>query len=390
MDSQLRQISQLVQEKRFADARAPLQKYLRANPDSAYAWYLLSFVVATPAEKQKAIRKAVQLAPDDPKYTARLTKLGAAKKRSPVLPLVILGVVLIAIVAVAFVALRPAATPAAESSATTVAQNSTTTGDSSQIAAVASATVESSILSTDETVTPAQEDAEATDDSTNLPTAASEEISTTAAQSLNQTVDVNELPLLAAPTQQSAAPLPTALSSIDGTAAPTQQPQPTEATRSAPEVPTSTPGTIITTALPSVPTVTPGGEAGVALSTPLDIGSGDMRIVAAVRPATTLINDLGGAAANPPAGQEWLLVEALVICSGSDNCAPALSNIRVIGSSGTVYAPAPDFSMPQLFGPGAFAVGQVWGYMGFTVPTSETTLRLALNQGGQTYIFALQ
>ena len=136
--------------------------------------------------------------------------------------------------------------------------------------------------------------------------------------------------------------------------------------------------------------MTPGGDAGVALSTPLDIGTGEMRVVAAVRPATTMINDLGGAAANPPAGQQWLLVESLVVCSGSNNCAPALSNIRVVGSSGTVYAPAPDFSMPQLFGPGAFAVGQVWGYMGFTIPTSETTLRLALNQNGETYTFALQ
>ena len=114
-----------------------------------------------------------------------------------------------------------------------------------------------------------------------------------------------------------------------------------------------------------------------------------MRVVAAVRPATTLINELGGSAANPPAGQQWLLVEALVICSGSGNCAPDLSGIRVVGSSGATYAPAPDFSMPQLFGPGAYAVGQVWGYMGFTIPTSETTLRLALNQGGQTYTFAL-
>lgn len=385
MDSQLRQISQLVQEKRYADARAPLQKYLRDNSDSAYAWYLLSFVVATPAEKQKAVRKAVQLAPDDPKYATRLTKLGTLKKRSPVLPLVILGVVLIAIVAMAFVALRPADVPAADSSATAVAQDGTTTGESSQIAALASATVDTSILSADETATPTL------DSTLTIGPAVSNDFATIIAADINLTPDeTDQAFLLKPPTEQAVAPLPTVVSSIDGTAAPTQAPQPTESTRSTPEVPTNTPGTIITTALPVVPTVTPGGDAGVALSTPLDIGSGEMRIVAAVRPATTMINDLGGAAANPSTGQEWLLVEALVICSGSDNCSPALSNIRVIGSSGTTYAPAPDFSMPQLFGPGAFAVGQVWGYMGFTIPTSETTLRLALNQDGQTYIFALQ
>ena len=87
---------------------------------------------------------------------------------------------------------------------------------------------------------------------------------------------------------------------------------------------------------------------------------------------------------------ERLLVEALVICSGSNNCAPQLSDIQVIGSSGTTYAPVTNLNMPQLFGTSAFAVGQVWGYIGFTIPTSETALRLVLNQDGETYTFALQ
>lgn len=389
MDSQLRQISQLVQEKRYSDARAPLLKYLRDNPDSAYAWYLLSFVTDAPADKQKAVRKAVQLAPDDAKYMTRLAKLGATKKRSPVLPLIILGALLIAIIAITATFLRPTAAPA-DSTATTVAQDGTATLESSQIAALASETgatdaiIETSILSTDETTTPGTDATESTVES---------EISTDSTQetdidstAVNATTDSNSAPSLTDPTAQSAAPLPTAASAIDGTTPPEQATQPP--TRSAPEVPSNTP--VVGTPFPAAPTVTPGGDAGVALSTPLDIGDGEMRIVAAVRPATTMINDLGGSAANPPAGQQWLLVEALVICSGSDNCAPALSNIRVVGSSGTVYAPAPDFSMPQLFGPGAFAVGQIWGYMGFTIPTSEATLKLALNQDGETYTFALQ
>jgi hypothetical protein len=383
MDSQLRQISQLVQEKRYNDARMPLQKYLRDNPDSAYAWYLLSFVAATPADKQKAIRKATQLAPEDQKYSTRLAKLGAVKKRSPVLPLVIFGAVLIAIVAVVFAALRPADTPTADSS-TTVAQDSTATQESLQIAAVASAesTTETSVSSIQATDTLAPEATETiadvattvTETATALPTI---DIAIFASPDFMTAAAANTV-LLVPPTEQAVAPLPTAVPSTNGTAQPTANVLP---------VPSST---LASTLPPGAPTVTPGGDAGVPLSTPLDIGAGEMRIVAAVRPASTLINELGGAAANPPTGQQWLLVEALVICSGSDNCAPALSDIRVVGSSGTTYAPAPDFSMPQLFGPSAFAVGQVWGYMGFTIPSSETTLKLALNQDGETYTFALQ
>ena len=220
MDSQLRQISQLVQEKRYADARAPLLKYLRDNPDSAYAWYLLSFVSDAPAEKQKAMRKAVQLAPDDAKYSTRLAKLGAAKKRSPALPLIILGAVLIALIAIAATFLRPAAAPAA-SNGTTVAQDGTATLNSSQIAAVASATgetdgtIESIVLSAEATSTLPPDATETTVESALSADSTQEAVIDSVAASA--TTDSNSSSSLTDPTAQSAAPLPTAASAIDGT-----------------------------------------------------------------------------------------------------------------------------------------------------------------------------
>src|SRR5689334_21679910 len=107
MDSQLRQIGTLVQERRYDEARAALQPYLRAHPDEAYAWYLLSFAAKTPAAKQEAIKKAVQLAPENEKYSARRAKLNVSAPRSVRLPLIVGGLVLIVILAVVLILLRP-------------------------------------------------------------------------------------------------------------------------------------------------------------------------------------------------------------------------------------------------------------------------------------------
>jgi hypothetical protein len=160
-----------------------------------------------------------------------------------------------------------------------------------------------------------------------------------------------------------------------------------------PSVPSSTPSNTPappSTPLPGAPTVTPGGAAGVPLGEPLDVGNGEMRVLTAARPGDSLITEMGGSAANPPSGQEWVVIEGLVICSGTDNCAPDMTELRIVGSSGTPYSLSPNFSMPQLFGPDGFSLGQVWGYMAFTVPTSENDLRLVLTKNGQSYVFALE
>ena len=377
MDSQLRQISTLVQERRYNEARAALQPYLREHPDAAYAWYLLSFAAETPTDKAQAIQKAVQLAPDNEKYAARAAKLSAAAPRSMKLPLLIGGLVLIAVLAVVFVLLRPSATPASTTLPTlAVAEvSSPAAAENTQIAAVASAT-EEIILSAQATSTLALTHTETISAiaATLLPTLSASAV-------LNPTLDSTAQAIsITAPTAQSSALLPTAEPSQKGTSQPTAF------------VPQAPSGTPTPTLQPGAPTSTPVliGDVGAPLSTPLDIGAGSMRVVAATRPGSSLIAELGGQAPAPPSGQDWVVIEALIICSGNTNCAPNLSNLNVVSVSGASYAPAPDFSMSPLFGPGGFMSGQVWGYMGFRVPTSETGLRLVLSQGGKTYTFALQ
>jgi hypothetical protein len=379
MDSQLRQISALVQERRYDEARAALQPYLREHPDAANGWYLLSFVAETPAAKKQAIQKAIQLAPDNEKYAARAAKLSTAAPRSMKLPLLIGGLVLIAVLAVVFVLLRPSATPADTTlptlAATDGVASSPTSAENTQIAAVASATGEI-ILSAQATTTlaPTHTETMSAIATPLLPTLSASDVP-------NPTVDSTApVFIITAPTAQSTALLPTAGSSQNGTQQPTQ---------SSPQAPTSTPSQ---TPQPGAPTSTPilAGDVGAPLSTPLEIGAGSMRVVAATRPGSSLIAELGGQAPAPPSGQDWVVIEALIICSGNTNCAPKLSNLNVVSASGATYAPAPDFNMSPLFGPGGFMAGQVWGYMGFRVPTSETGLRLVLSQGGKTYTFALQ
>jgi hypothetical protein len=296
-DSELRQISQMIQERRFDEARAALQTYLKSNPDSDQGWYLLSFTAKTPADRQDAIRRAMQIAPNNDKYKARLAKIAdVPAKSSSRLPLILAGVVIIGVIVVIVVALSGSSTP------------------------------------TDNT----------------LPTVAV----------VNNPTSDNAAPTTAAATLESAAPIAT----------PTDAPPPAEPTM----------------------TATFGTDAGVALDTPLDIGTGEMRVITATRPGDSLISELGGMAIAPSPNHEWLVVELSVDCSGDSNCAPSLTTIRVTSASGGVYPPALDFSVPAMFGPGAYSNGQVYGYLGFLVPTSDESLRLIFSWDGAAYTFALE
>jgi hypothetical protein len=296
-DSELRQISQMIQERRFDEARAALQTYLQSNPDSDQGWYLMSFTAKTPADRQDAIRRAMQIAPNNDKYKARLAKIAdVPAKSSSRLPLILAGVVIIAVIVVIVVTLSGSST-STDNTLPTVAVVSNPTSDNP--------------------------------DSTSAPAA----VETTA--------------------------------------------------------PISTP----TDARPPVePTITAtfGTDAGVTLDTPLDISTGEMRVIAATRPGSTLITELGGMAIAPSPDHEWLVVELSVACSADTNCAPSLTTIRVTSASGGVYPPALDFSVPAMFGPGAYSNGQVYGYLGFLVPTSDESLRLILSRDGAAYTFALE
>jgi hypothetical protein len=115
-----------------------------------------------------------------------------------------------------------------------------------------------------------------------------------------------------------------------------------------------------------------------------------MWIVAATRAAENLIRELGGFFDAAPPGYNWVLVEIFMICSGTTNCAPSPSALQVVGASRIPYSVPAGFEIQPIFGPDAYVEGQVWGYLGFIVPNSESALWLVFSQSGQQYAFDLQ
>lgn len=146
---------------------------------------------------------------------------------------------------------------------------------------------------------------------------------------------------------------------------------------------------------PNLPTATPvstlppiGGAAPIGQA--VNIGTGQFRVVQAPRPGDAVIRALGGSIPNAPPGQEWVLVEMLLICSGTGNCTPDAASLQAQGTSGSRYSPAEQFVLDPLFGPENFIGGQVWGYRGFLIPRSEAQLILVVTVNRQSYNFALQ
>jgi hypothetical protein len=107
------------------------------------------------------------------------------------------------------------------------------------------------------------------------------------------------------------------------------------------------------------------------------------------RPASSAIQQLGGSVANPPAGQNWVLLELLLICKTPGQCLQNPSNFQVLGASGTWYGVSPGLINLQIFDT-VVLQGQSWGYLGFVVPDSEATLRFVVLQGSQMYVYSLQ
>jgi hypothetical protein len=121
-----------------------------------------------------------------------------------------------------------------------------------------------------------------------------------------------------------------------------------------------------------------------------DVDAGEMRVVDIFRRASAEILERGGSIPPAPPGEEWVLVELLLICEGEGNCTPEIGALNLTGSSGRPYPPAAAFQLEPVFNRDAFIAGQVWGYLGFVVPNSEGSLWLTLGQGGVVYRFALQ
>ncbi len=367
MNSELRAAAQLVQSGDYNAARARLQNYVRQSPDQAYAWYLLSFAEATAARRRAAARRAVELAPDSRQMADRLAKLDAARPRRSLRWIVLAGVLVVLALVVVWAASRPQ--PGSVAVVPTLAVLPSLTATPPEIAALAGVPSEMPNPTHMLTVIEATQPVESPDEATAVPT------------------DVPPAPL---PTGQPANALPVATASLSAPAGGEVVPPAPPATNAAdqPPAPTAIRDT------PPPPTFTPVPPTPIPnaapLNTPVNIGAGQMRVIAVTRPGDALVRELGGSAQPPPAGHKWVLVELLLVCAGAGNCAPEAASLRLLGHSSQVYAPGAGLVVEPLFGAGAFNGGQVWGYAGFVVPDSDTHLYLTLVQSGQEYIFALQ
>lgn len=84
----LKRAEELLRAGRPAEARSALQDYLAGNPESAQAWWLLSFAAEGPGEKMDAVQHVLRMAPDNSQARQRFLKLQAeaGAKAAPAAP----------------------------------------------------------------------------------------------------------------------------------------------------------------------------------------------------------------------------------------------------------------------------------------------------------------
>lgn len=356
MDNQLTRIADLIKNRQFAEARTELQKYLKQKPDDTYAWYLLSFAENNLEKQITALEKAAKLSPNNAKVNERLGKLrantlrsGKKQTKSSRLPLVIaIIVVVIALASIAGIYLissgnRPDQITPLPSPSSAAAVQATNTED-----AVFTPTGTASPIPPTETAQPTETDTPTSQTLEaglgGITTPENDIVRTRQAQVIQQ-IDVTELP-------DEEITVEAAEDEDIGDTGPT--------------------------------------DGAVPLNETVDIGTGEMLIIQADRPGYDRIFELGGDAPEASTGEEWVLVEMLLICYEEDNCAPQASAIAASGISGTTYQPESSLNITPLFNEDAYFNGQIYGYVGFIVPTTERDLQLLLTQNGDTYRFALQ
>lgn len=373
MNQQLAAIARQIKNREFDTARTALSAYLEVHPEDASAWYLLSYAAPDKKQQLAAVQRALKFAPENVSAQQRLKQLKASAKpqRSLRLPLFLGGLMLVLVaIVVVFLATRPPTTE------TGTLPTLVSLGQDATVIPSATHTTPTEVLALTETPSPLPEITE----------------TPTVQASLSSTLEVTEEPTTATSTV-----LPAQASQAAQVAV---QPGGFEIFQTATALvqigfpstqftPTSNSSAPLATATPNTPSAPIAPGQGVPLATSLNIGTGEMRVISVNRPGTAFITELGGNAVNPPAGQEWVVVEALLICASTDNCAPQTENLRIVSASGGSYSPAPNFNVPLLFNTNGYAMGQVWGYLGFLVPATETGLSLVLTQGGQSYTFGL-
>ena len=373
MDDELPQISRLIKERRYAEARAQLLAYLEENPDDARAWYLLSFAGATQQERNDAIRRAQELAPNEKKVQARLKALQAGAEQRKRLTLVYgaLAVGFAGLLIVGFALLRSRPITVSEGASSPVGSTAIADQPQASIGITETPTTGQGMLPS----TPAPDQTAALTETLGSSAPPEGTLTPTITLSPSSPLPDGATP---SPTSTDTAPAPAPVNPTESQ--PTTTPSPTV------PPPTPTPPNTL------VPTVIPTIVAGaVPLGEAVTLDDGSLRVVSFTRPAQGRITEMGGSVAAPPAGSSWALVELLMVCTGAENCAISPSAFQIVGTTGGTYSSTPIPGLdPLLFGPNAYTYGQVWGYIGFVIPNTESSLWLVLTLDDGLHVFALQ
>lgn len=372
MSSQLDQIRALIEASELSLARDRLKKFLEDNPENAQGWFIASFVEPTVEMRLASIKQAAKLRPNQQEIQQRLVKLqSAVGKRKSAIPLPAIAIFALAVaigLTLAVISLNRSTPDAPNEQLPTLAfLGGVTEVAKRQINAKATVVpaLQSEVTVTTLPATEVSSPIEPTVQPTEVPVVASTPI-------------LGSTPVFAASQPTNLVPLPTALTDQIVLIEPT-----TEF-----DNPTVTPAVSMQPTL-AEPTAMPAQTRILPLESPINIGIGEFRVVDAKRGAEGMIQELGGSFPPAPANQSWVLLELLLVCKNSPTCALDPATLQVTGSSGVIYAYSSALNLPPMFGTTTLD-NQVWGYLGFVVPTSETGLKLTLSENGHTYAVALE
>lgn len=370
------QIKELMRANQTTQAHQQLKHYLKENPQDAEGWYLASFLSPTPSARFEAIQRAAKLDSSQADIQKRLEKLNVPnvpRKRGYWLPLFIIGALVVVIVLV-FAFAAGGNRPASEISDLPTLASLPTLIDTPVPPSVLPDTPTEDIPAPT-VVLPAVQPSEAPFNTqapvvNNIPTALP--------------ADPNQMANLPTPTTfilqpANPLPLPTSMDSVTDVAPTTTSSAPTSIPTQAATIP---PTAVAPSATPAFSEVTP-------LNSPITIAAGQFRVVNVTRGAESVIQDLGGTFPPAPAGQSWVLLELLLLCSDGAACTFSPSVLTVTGSTGSVYPYSVQLNLLPQFG-SSIQNNQIWGYLGFTLPTSETQLKLLLTEKSRTYALALE
>ena len=378
-----------------------LKKHLTTNVSDAEAWYLLSLVAPTQSEKIKALEAALQHHPDHAKAVQRLARIQISSRQSGRTRLLIgtiLGLTLLVVLGVVIFLNRQFGDAAPIPTLAVLAPLETTA--ESGLAAVSTAASPTETTATPEPITqqvittaPTNTAAINTQQVTTIvPTHIASATAQASPSFLQGTplATVN-VPTVAVSSSQQVPPtvvIMTIVPVIPTITTVSVRPTLVEATLNPPvtrEAATQT-STVPTATFAPTAVLTPGGS--VPLGQPLQIGTGEMRVLSCTVPANALITTLGGTIPPTPAGQQWVVVEVLIICTVNTNCNPQTREFS-LHTNGDAYNPVP-LSIASALGDGIVSSGQVWGHLAFLIPTSEQPLTLRLQRETTVFQFSLQ